>query len=100
MNLETSSDVITISHNNTDPNDIKAEDIEDEVDYLRELHYYSEVEDEEFGMLNTTGPQQCNTQGDESDDTQLTEDNNTQLSQNLISQEPVVIRSHTQSVIN
>ena len=95
--FESSSDAITINHNNSDPNDIEAEDIEDEVDYLRELHYYSEEEDEEFGMLNTTGPQQDNTQGD---DTQLTEDNDTQLSQNLITQEPVVISSHAQNVIN
>ena len=79
--IESSSDGISINYNNIDPNDIEAEDVEEGVDYLRDVHYYSEEEDEEIGMLNTTRSQTYDTQDDETQMTEEHEDNDTQLRQ-------------------
>ena len=96
--IKSSSDGITINYNNIDTNDIGAQDVEEGVDYLRDVHYHSEEEDEEIGMLNTTRSQTYDTQNDETQMTEDHEDDDTHLSQS--SQAPDNLsRSNAQNVI-
>ncbi|MCP4255070.1 MAG: hypothetical protein GY775_17020, partial [Candidatus Scalindua sp.] len=83
------TDDITINYNNTNPNDIEAEDIEEEVDFLREFNYYTEDEDEDFDNNEQV---EDNTEHDNTELTeQLEDDDETQMSQfsqNLMTQQP------------
>ncbi|MCP4392729.1 MAG: hypothetical protein GY804_00390, partial [Alphaproteobacteria bacterium] len=77
--METDDIDITINYNNTNPNDIQAEDIEDGEDFLRELNYYSEdeYEDEDEQVENNTNNiENENTEFNE----QLEDDDATQMS--------------------
>ena len=74
--IQTHSQAITVNYNNTNANDIYADEVEDEVDFLRDEHFYG---DEEMSQMF---------------------ESQTQIDENLLNQIGTSSRSHEHNVIN